>query len=496
MGFRRRALLAVLVAGFVVGTAGLQAGMAAEPVAPDPCTDTDAGLDPACLPEGTAGHLLRQACDYQWVEELCASTRLEDPGYVAHTDPSSGQPLVQRVGAVHEHSSYSDGDPSGIPADYFTAGRTGINGNGSGVQLDFIFSSEHSDNAQIPITTAATCADPMGAGPIPCNQVDEGDHYWKWPATLRQAREGSDATFTGVRGFEWTNDYFNHMNVYFSRNFRNVKIDGSYLSMDVMWNWLRRPADQGGGDDGLVTFNHPGGDPALTPFDGGQPHNQLLAQLGNSNWNDVAYVPDVDDNVAGMEVRNGDDLAWFLKALTKGWHIGPVGQEDEHGKNWASANDSKTLILTRGRSPRDYYFAMQRHRTVTIGDALVNGAPGTPAVVPTIYFYANGKSVQDRKATLLGSTIERAGRQRLVFEATGLPSGARLALLSNTGVPVPLGAAGTDGAVRVSASRLTPVVGEDWYFVVVCPAESGAACGTDESYVAATAPIWLRAPAG
>ena len=492
MGSPRRAVLTVLVAGLLAGAAGgLPSAMAADP---NPCTDTDAGLDPACLPEGTAGQLLRQACDYQWVEELCAPTRLPDPGYRTDADPSPGQPLVQRVGAVHEHSSYSDGSPPSIPRDYFQAGRTGQNGNGTGVQLDFMLSSEHSDNTQIPITTAPSCLDPAGA--LACAQLTSNQQYWKWPATLRQAEAASDASFTAARGFEWTNDYFNHMNVYFSRNFRNVKIDGSYLSMGVMWDWLRRPADQGGGDDGLVTFNHPGGNPSLSPFDGDLPHNQLLAQIGNGNWNDLAYVPDADDRVAGMEVKGGDDLEWYVKALTRGWHIGPVGQEDEAEGKWASSADAKTLILTRGRSARDYYFALQNQRTVSVVDALVSGAPGTKAAVPVISFYANGKSVQDPGATLLGSAIERRGRQRLVFEASGLPAGSRVALVSDTGAPAQLGAVSPGGTVKVSANRLTPAAGEDWYFAVVCPASAGSACGTDQSYVAVTAPIWLRAPAG
>ena len=57
-----------------------------------------------------------------------------------------------------------------------------------------------------------------------CSQLDQPDHYRKWSETLRQAAEGTDVDaegnyigFTGMRGFEWTNDYFNHMNVYFSR---------------------------------------------------------------------------------------------------------------------------------------------------------------------------------------------------------------------------------------------------------------------------------------
>src|SRR5690606_4411806 len=113
-------------------------------------------------------------------------------------------------------------------------------------------------------------------------------------------------------GFEWTNDYFNHLGVYFSRNVTNAKVDGSYLTMDRFWDWLRRAPEDGGGGDALVVFNHPGGLPALTPLDGDQPHNQLLQDLkGGANWNDVAYIPDVDERVVGMEVHGGDDLSWY-----------------------------------------------------------------------------------------------------------------------------------------------------------------------------------------
>ena len=38
--------------------------------------------------------------------------------------------------------------------------------------------------------------------------------------------------FTAMRGFEWTNDYYNHLGVYFSRNVRNAKVDGNCQNAD------------------------------------------------------------------------------------------------------------------------------------------------------------------------------------------------------------------------------------------------------------------------
>lgn len=494
----RRALFVVVLA---LGAVALASATGAQG-APDECTDPEAGLVASCLPGGTVGHLQAQLCSYVWLENACRGTALADPGYVATSDPHPHLPLAQRVGAVHEHSSYSDGDPGTIPADYYRAATTGHNrapdGSDTGVKLDFMFASEHSDNTQIPITTAAVCIDPTsGQFLAACFHGLETSHYWKWPASLRQAREATDAGFMPIRGFEWTNDYFNHMNVYFSTNFSNVKVDGSYASMDFFWNWLREPVTQGGGADGLVTFNHPGGDPHLSPFDAGFPHTKVLARVpGGGNWNDVAYVPDVDERVAAMEVNGGDDIEWYVKALTKGWHIGAVANEDEHGREWSSSAEGKTLIFTRGTSARDYYWAFKNHRTIAIHDPLVSGAPGQKAVVPTIHYTADGSGLNTPGSVPLGSTITMPGPHTLRADVSGLPSGSRLALVSDrTGgqrAPIQLGAVADDGTASFAHDVVSPLRGEDWYFLVVCPPSSGLRCGRDQNVVAVTAPIWLR----
>ena len=507
----RRRTVALWLSGVAAASLLHVTGPARAEETPAACTDPTVPLDPSCVVTGSLSNFTRQLCDYQWVEDPCAGVAPGAPQYATDDDPNPSAPFALRVGALHNHSGYSDGDPETIPADYYRAGREGHNtadaGGDTGVKLDFMFGSEHSDNERIPLTTAAVCVESFDAEAfLSCNRaLDSNDHYWKWAATLRQAMEGTEYSpsagyygFTGARGFEWTNDYYNHMNVFFSQNVVNVKTDGSYASMDVMWDWLRKPVDQGGGADGLVTFNHPGGDPHLTPVDGGLPHTVLLQELkGGANWNDVAYVPDVDERVAGMEVNGGDDLSWFVKALSKGWHIGPVAAEDEHQREWATSTDGKTLMLTRGRSPRDYYFALRNHRTVAIRHDLVDGAPGTKAVVPTIHFYAGGRSINDKKAVPLGSTISSGTSHKLNVELAGVPAGSRVALVSDTtggqAAPVQLGTVGATGAFKATRSVSRPAAGQNWYFVVVCSQASTNACGTDEVYSAVTAPIWLAA---
>jgi hypothetical protein len=463
--------------------------------------------------------VLRQVCDLQWIDGVCEATGYPEPQHASAEDPSPGQPLALRIGAIHNHSGYSDNDfPDTRPADAFRAAREGHNtadaGGDTGVKLDYLMMSDHTENEKLPITTTAVCIDPSGVPdalaeldlegvlfPLQCNNVDQPDHYRKWNETLAQAIEASEVGpggeyvgFTALRGFEWTNDYYNHLGVYFSRNAVNAKVDGSYLSMEVFWSWLREPAERGGGSDALVVFNHPGGWPALTPFDGDLPHNQLLNDtLGGANWNDLAHVPDVDERVVGIEVNGGDHLSWYVKALSNGWHLGPIAAEDEHQLEWSSSNDGKTLMLTRGRSPRDYYYAFQQHRTVRIGRDLVEGAPGEAARHPSILFWADGADVQDPEATLLGSTITSGGPHTLRLEATGLPPGSPAVLVARGGgLPRSLGAAAPDGSLSATADVANPDEGEDWWFAVICPPGT-ADCGVGEAYSAVTAPIWAQA---
>jgi hypothetical protein len=480
-----------------------------------------ADASPAQVPEpgDVATAVLRQVCDLQWVAGVCEATGYPEPQYRTGTDPSPAEPLVQRVGAVHEHSGYSDGDPDTRPSDYFAAAREGANVSDdgerdTGIVLDYLLSSEHSENEKLPVTTAEACINPDGipdaiaqlelAGAIPplaCSNVDQPDHYRKWDETLAQAIDATDFSpatgydgFTALRGFEWTNDYVNHLGVYFSRNVVNAKVDGSYVTIDRFWDWLREPATEGGGDDALVVFNHPGGLPALTPFDGDLPHNQILADtLGGENWDDVAYVPDVDDRVVGIEVNGGDDLSWYVRALRNGWHLGPVAAEDEHQREWASTEDGKTLVLTRGRSPRDYYFAFQQRRTAALAQDLVGGQPGAPAVVPTVLFWTGGESVQDPAAGVMGSIVDAAGPQSLELEVTGLPEGYQAVLVGDAlDAPRALGTAAAAGTIRAAEVVEAPATGEDWWFVVVCAPEV-VDCGLAEEHSVVTAPIWLRA---
>jgi cephalosporin-C deacetylase-like acetyl esterase len=482
------------------------------------CRTPDAEFDTQCGGEGTLRNVLRQACSYQWIAPLCSAPELglshSDTGYDGISN--AGEPGVfnYQLGAVHEHSSYSDGDPDSIPADYFAAGKN--------AGLDFMMSSEHSDNEKLQITTCGAAGDPsdyaeaIASGNLDgvqallsCVKLLENDHYVKWAATLQQAQQATDSEeidgqlsysgYTAMRGFEWTNDYYNHLNVYLSTNLVNTKIDGSYLDLGRFWDWLKLPIAEGGGADALVTFNHPGGTPKLSPFDGFGPHGGYIDTIGSNfgrggNWNDLAYVDEeIDQRVFGMEVNGGDDIDWFIKALQRGWHVSPVAHEDIHDKTWAQARYGKTVVLTKGNSPADYYAALANRRTL----AVRAGSHGNGETLRKLDFHV-GDGSQD--SDWMGSRIDVMAGQELTFAVNlaNANAGDQVVLVSGqSGSDNPptvitlsnyLGdeTAQLDYSVNAAQTEV-----EDWYFVVVCKA-SATDCGLSDEHQLISAPIWLN----
>jgi len=303
---------------------------------------------------------------------------------LAATAPAAQAQTTPLVGSLHEHSGYSDGWPGSRPADYFQSGKA--------FGLDFMGSSEHSDNADLPIVASELCIDPLVA--LQCalaDPVNPLDSFRKWDATLEQARAASTPSFTGFRGFEWTSDRFGHINVFFSKHDTNAKVDGGYATMEAFYSWLAQSPATGGGGDGIAVFNHPGAK-SLDDRDPG------------FNWNDFAYVPAADDRMVGIEVFNDkDEFAGpgqgggylegaYAHALDKGWHVGAVGAEDlghRRTDDWGGPGWAKTVILANGRSEFALKSAMQARRFYAVRtpnvrlDFSIDGRPMGARISPT-----------------------------------------------------------------------------------------------------------------
>jgi len=365
------------------------------------------------------------------------------------TVTASSDPLRYEhyIGALHEHSGYSDGWPGSRPADYFASARS--------FGLDFLGSGEHSDSADLPMVVSEICLSEELPRCAIADEQNPTDSFRKWDATLEQARAATDETFTGFRGFEWTSDRFGHINVYFSANDTNAKIDGGYGAMETFWDWFARPPLLGGGADGLGTFNHPD-------------DKKLADQDPTVNWNDFAYVPAADARMVGLEVFNGDKDyvkgGWFQRALDRGWHVGAIGAEDkghETTDRWGGPEWAKTVLIARDRSEGALREAMLARRFYAVLDNDIR-----------IAFSAGGRPMGSRIGAAPGSSVP------ITASVTG--GAARLELVSNTGE-----VAAEEGN---SISYEAPVTGsERYYFLRVRDAS-----GTPVAY---SSPVWI-APGG
>jgi hypothetical protein len=368
-------------------------------------------------------------------------------------------------GSIHNHTAYSDGEPGTRPADVYAAVRE----RGG----DFAFSTDHSDTFDLPIVTNTNCLGPALPQCAVADQQNPGDSLRKWDATAEQAdAANADGAFTTVRGFEWTNDRHGHINVLYSQRYTNAKIDGGYVSMGFFWDWFTKPAAQGGGDDALATFNHPGRRELGELVPGGfiAPFTPDT-EVEGSDWNAFAHVPAADARMVGMELFNGSDYGdadanhpagSYGEALDKGWHVGAVGAEDQHDTNWGVPVEPKTVILAdalnrdalRGALVARRFYAVRRAGTRMTFTA--NGAP-------------------------MGSRLSAAAGDPLAFEASSDVPGAALELVTSGGEVV------ATGAGSLSVTR--PVAaGERWYFVRVRDA--------DGQSVAYSSPVWVETAAG
>jgi hypothetical protein len=140
---------------------------------------------------------------------------------------------------------------------------------------------------------------------------------WRRTASLADAAN-VDGEFVALRGFEWSHFLQGHMNVWGSQRFTDPL--RTFPMMGRFWRWLERR-----GNEGLVTFNHPG--------------------TGRLRFGRFGYRPALAERLVGLEIFNKTD-EYLLKGtdrgeqsplnqcLNAGWRVGLLGVTDEHGADW------------------------------------------------------------------------------------------------------------------------------------------------------------------
>jgi hypothetical protein len=142
---------------------------------------------------------------------------------------------------------------------------------------------------------------------------------WRRTASLADAAN-RDGEFVALRGFEWSHFLHGHMNVWASQRFTDPL--RTFPTMGRFWRWLETR-----GDEGLVTFNHPG--------------------TGRLRFASFGYRPVLAERLVGLEIFNKTD-EYLLKdtdrgnqsplnqCLNAGWRAGLLGVTDEHGADWGT----------------------------------------------------------------------------------------------------------------------------------------------------------------
>ena len=394
----------------------------------------------------------------------------DEPSPVACA-PYTGTPVETLKffeGAMHEHTSYSDGDIRSIPSDVFAQARER--------GMDFVGASDHSDtlDAGVFISVGGDCfTTPDGL--LTCLTPDGVDSLAKWNATATQVAEASDKHFLAIRGFEWTSDRFGHINVYFSQNFSNAKTDGGYFAtLETFWSWFTRepnavglggsataPAPFGGGADGLAHFNHPT-DKCLSDDDPG------------CDWYGLEFVPAAAERMFGMELYNGGGrrdryIEPFHAALDNGWRLSPVGSEDEHSINWGGAELAKTVTLATELTEDAFKSAWLARRTYA-------ELAGTRLKIDFLAAdHPMGSELACEPGTDVPITVH-------VEHRDGGPFVGRLQLITSGGEIV------AESATHELSTTVTATDARRWYYLRVDNAEGES--------IAFAAPVWIESLAG
>ncbi|NMO54569.1 CehA/McbA family metallohydrolase [Actinoplanes sp. TBRC 11911] len=367
------------------------------------------------------------------------------------------QHLRELIGALHEHSGYSDGWPGSTPATYYASGRDKHH-------LDFMAGSEHTSNVNSPFTFNEECLDPVVAPTCQvADPVNPLNALHKWDAELAQAKAATDPAkdFTAFRGFEWTSDRMGHINVYFPGANSLPETDGGNLAIDRFYDWLTTT-----GSDGLATFNHPGEKTLCGPL-----KCDVHSDLG-FGWEDFKYVPKADDQMAGIEVFNGNrDFGtsldhnapaegWYSYALDKGWHVGAIGAEDnghERVDDWGGPQYAKTVMLAKSNTAKDLKQAMADRRFYAVLDNALR-----------LDFTIDGHGIGER--------IRSNGKLTIDADVRGSSTPLQLELVSNGGKVV-ASATGDRLGTKLTATD------DSWYFLRVL---------RDGKPVAYSSPIWVN----
>jgi hypothetical protein len=229
------------------------------------------------------------------------------------------------VADLHNHSLYSDG--AGDPEQAFAQLRA--------AGLDVAALTDHSS---IPFASVGGLSlahyphdEALALGRMPPHSIDEDT--WRRTGDLADAHD-VPGEFTALRGFEWTEPWLGHVNVWFSRTWVPVTSPGS---MSGLFTFLQQAEPTA-----LYGYNHPGREPGeLGGFrrpEGTVPERMVALEAFNRRED---YL---------FQTRTGTRFSPLVECLDAGWRPGLVGSSDEHGRSYGLTGKGRTGLWVRSLS--------------------------------------------------------------------------------------------------------------------------------------------------
>lgn len=312
-------------------------------------------------PEGTTGDLWRAFALFD--AEGNARPAL------ATSQPASRPADNVYFGNLHAHTGYSDG--TGTPAEAFAYAR-------DVAKIDFLAITEHNH-----------LLGGEKATPAKRRQLYVADDATALVPVARRANE--DGKFVALYGQEFSSmSKGNHVNVFDVDEVIDVP-NGAFDGL-LKWTDAHRAGD---GKPAILMFNHPGL---------GKPGKSVPAnEFGRDDFGDDAtWIRSMGGATSLIELLNGDPLPGLLKRqseqvmerhfllyLQLGFRVAPVGDQDNHKKDWGDSTETRTGIIAPALTKAAILEAMRARHVYATEDrnlrviVCVNGSLAGDVIAPS-----------------------------------------------------------------------------------------------------------------
>ncbi len=319
------------------------------------------------------------------------------------------------LGTMHSHTGFSDG--AKVPNFAYDHARYVA-------KMDFLGITEHSNLY---------------------DDTFDASKSRKWRDIKQFAEEKTeDGKFLALMGSEttWYNQ-FGHMNIYGADFFLNP-YEVKYNDTSQYYATLKKYPRV------INQWNH--------PWSCGARHLDMFEPY-DAQLDDVMYTVEINS----IELPENDGLSYYIHALDVGWHVSPVGSQDNHRPDWGTENSIRTGIVAHRLTKADFYDAIRKHRTYY-----------SCAHTMRLHYFVNG--------AIMGSVIPKSEMYRFEIHVTNDMQEAELGRIDILGEH---GEVLSSQKIEGHENHVTMEISDQHkYFFVKIFQKDG--------WFAATAPVWVE----